>query len=157
MFKEDLMNVPPDFEQEVVEELPIPESEVDKLEDIGRPEKIILDENFQVTEDVSKGAYVAYSVSEYKKVVAHFRKEKELEKLAKKLEEENVQYVTIINDQSKALATERALRQLQTELTNYKIRQTNELRNDVAWLKAETYFWKIVVIGGIVTAIVLAF
>ncbi len=155
--KTDLLKVPSPFDPDLVEEIPIPESQVSEIKKVGQPQKILLDKDFKKTNDPIKARYVAYEPKEYAKVVAHFKREKALEKIAEKLEDLSIEHIVIINGQSKILAMERTMRQLGTEMTNIQIQKANALQSELAWLKAENIFLKVIIVAGAAIAVVLAF
>lgn len=154
--KTELLDLPPPFDPELTEEVEPYESEVDKLEKIGRPQPIFLTGDFKKTEDLNEAKYVAYETKEYAKIVAHFKREKSLEDMAKKLEELVNQHIITINGMQKILAMEREMRRLQTEMTNYQIQIANQSQSQLTWYKIENGILKVFIVAGTIILVIAA-
>lgn len=100
--------VPKEYPKVEFEPTPSYEANLDEIEVPGKPVKILLDGNFQITEDQTKARYIAFAPKEYTKVQAYVLAGKSYKEIAIEQEKLINTYIEQINALKELIALEQA-------------------------------------------------
>jgi hypothetical protein len=100
--------VPAEYPKVEFEPTPPYVANLDEIEVPGKPVKILLDENFQMTEDQTKARYIAFAPKEYTKVQAYVLAGKSYKEIAIEQEKLINTYINQINALKELVALEQA-------------------------------------------------